>query len=456
MRKKYFEYAIGSIGALTAAFFLTAAILNGRVMPGTEINGYDVSFRRREELQGLLEQQKRAGYQLVLRDIHGKTSMLTGEALGLSCRYPVEELPAQNPLLWGSYLFRTEKYQLTPELGFEETALRALLSAEGAPLSPDVKRTMPRDAFLTGYIPGEGYRVAPEIDGDTPEEELLYEAVAAAIRGDQSFLDLSEAGVYKRAERRREDPGLTAQAAELNEKTRARISHLFGQDKYTLNADTYIRWLLPLEDGSLSVDMPQAEAYILQLKEMTDTAGTTRDFRTEDGRLIELKGPYGYRLSEKPEGEQLSAEILSGSIVEREPVYSQAGASRVGSDYGSRYVEVDLGRQRVFYIENGEILLATDCVTGNVARGHSTPPGIYPITYKTTNATLRGEDYEAHVSYWMPFNRGIGLHDATWRGRFGGNIYRYSGSHGCINLPFSAASELYQKVEKGLPVICHY
>ena len=53
----------------------------------------------------------------------------------------------------------------------------------------------------------------------------------------------------------------------------------------------------------------------------------------------------------------------------------------------------------------------------------------------------------------MPFNRGIGFHDATWRSRFGGEIYLTAGSHGCVNLPFAAAKELYENVYSGLPVV---
>ena len=60
------------------------------------------------------------------------------------------------------------------------------------------------------------------------------------------------------------------------------------------------------------------------------------------------------------------------------------------------------------------------------------------------------------VSYWMPFNGNIGMHDASWRSSFGGDIYKTNGSHGCINLPVSVAQELYGYVEKGTPVICYY
>ena len=46
--------------------------------------------------------------------------------------------------------------------------------------------------------------------------------------------------------------------------------------------------------------------------------------------------------------------------------------------------------------------------------------------------------------------------DATWRGKFGGEIYKRSGSHGCVNLPLSAAKHIYEKVEKNFPVVTYW
>ena len=64
--------------------------------------------------------------------------------------------------------------------------------------------------------------------------------------------------------------------------------------------------------------------------------------------------------------------------------------------------------------------------------------------------------YESFVSYWMCFlGHGYGLHDASWRSNFGGDIYKYSGSHGCVNLPTNKAPELYNLISVGTVVIIH-
>ena len=98
----------------------------------------------------------------------------------------------------------------------------------------------------------------------------------------------------------------------------------------------------------------------------------------------------------------------------------------------------------------------TPCVTGNPNNGHVTPCGAFRITYCERNAILKGANYRTPVSYWMPFNGDIGLHDATWQKSFGGQRYREGyGSHGCVNLPLSAAGTIFSYVQAGFPVLMY-
>ena len=109
----------------------------------------------------------------------------------------------------------------------------------------------------------------------------------------------------------------------------------------------------------------------------------------------------------------------------------------------------------MYLYKRNNVILDSDVVTGCVALGRGTPGGIYSVAYKQSPAILVGEDYETPVTYWMPFNGGIGFHDATWRGSFGGTIYMYAGSHGCVNMPYYKAQELFGLIEAGMPVIVY-
>lgn len=116
------------------------------------------------------------------------------------------------------------------------------------------------------------------------------------------------------------------------------------------------------------------------------------------------------------------------------------------------FIVVDISSQKLTLYRNNEILVETDIVTGQRYE-HDTPTGMYSIKKKETDTFLTGEDYYTHVDYWMPFNGGIGLHDADWRSKFGGTIYERNGSHGCINIPPKYADDVYENVDKGTKVL---
>lgn len=102
----------------------------------------------------------------------------------------------------------------------------------------------------------------------------------------------------------------------------------------------------------------------------------------------------------------------------------------------------------------------TPCVTGNVRNGHSTPTGVFFLKNKNRKVYLEGYNddgskYSSFVEYWMRFNQGIGMHDASWRYNFGGNIYLTGGSHGCVNMPKDAAAITYENIDETMPIIVY-
>ena len=174
-------------------------------------------------------------------------------------------------------------------------------------------------------------------------------------------------------------------------------------------------------------------------------------------------GDYGWMLDQKKEVKRLKKILKEGKdetldpIWKQEPYYKKATKS---NDIGDTYIEVSIGQQTVWLVKNGKTVLESPVVTGNVKMGSGTPGGTYQIEYLQRNTKLKGYNYdgtpyESPVSYWMPFNGGIGLHDATWRGSFGGSEYLTGGSHGCVNMPLGDAAALYSQVEKGMPVVVY-
>ena len=117
------------------------------------------------------------------------------------------------------------------------------------------------------------------------------------------------------------------------------------------------------------------------------------------------------------------------------------------------FVIIDLSDQRLWLYDNNDLLLSTSIVTGK--NDTPTRKGLFKIYKKQTDRYLTGEDYRAYVNYWMPFDGGIGMHDASWRKKFGGNIYIKDGSHGCVNIPKNIADDIFEEVEVGTKVLVH-
>ncbi len=123
---------------------------------------------------------------------------------------------------------------------------------------------------------------------------------------------------------------------------------------------------------------------------------------------------------------------------------------------GDTYIEVNMGKQELTYYVDGKLNMNMPIVTGNVNRGRGTPTGIFPVYNKRYHTNLVGPNYVSYVNYWLGVNKGVGIHDATWRSKFGEEIYKKDGSHGCINCPLDLVSTLWEVVEVGTPVILYY
>lgn len=117
-----------------------------------------------------------------------------------------------------------------------------------------------------------------------------------------------------------------------------------------------------------------------------------------------------------------------------------------------KYILIDISDQTLKYYVKGKVKLKSNVVTGGP--GNRTPKGHFRLRSKSRNITLRGNGYSSYVKYWMAFiGSEYGIHDASWRSKFGGTIYKKSGSHGCPNMPRKNAAKLYKMAPIGTRVI---
>lgn len=453
-----------SLGVLFV--FLLGLLIAGSVYcsshfsKGTIINEIDASGLTMEELESRMRE-----YVLTVRERTGEggyiTETITGDQIGVTVSNTDELngiLKQQNILKAISSYIKGEQQVYTVEnlYAYVDSALMtAILKLQGFQES---FVTGPENAHISEYDPQTGYRIVPEIRGNVLNQTKTIQTVETAVDALLTEIDLEKAGCYEEPSVYADDAKLTERLEQMKQYTDLRIVYHFGQQEEVIDGSVLSGWLLVDEEtNKVSVSEEKIDDFVVMLRKKYDTIFRSREFQTSYGKTITIEGgDYGWWMNYSQEQEQLKEMIENGESGERIPVYYQTAAVYGSQDYGNTYIEINLTAQHLFLYVNGEKKMESEFVSGNAARGFDTPAGIYGITYKEQDAMLVGENYETPVSYWMPFNGNIGLHDAIWRDSFGADIYKKSGSHGCINMPYLKAKELYGEIAKGTPVICYY
>lgn len=422
----------------------------------TYIDGQNVSYHTVRSVKNTIDTYMRE-YTLTVNGREHASFVICPEDIDMTIQAVSNEKSIkkkQNGFLWFLYLNDNRKdYKTSYEVTYDKEKLYQFLKDQDCMQEKNMEK--PKDAYVA--VEKSEAVIIPETEGSYLDTDKVQKVIETALEQVKATTDLDKEACYENAE-------ITADSKEIADRKKAletylavRINYSIDRVSWTLDASTFGDWLY-YDAGKWKFKKKSVQAYVEQLAEIYDTVGTTRTFQTYTGRYVEETGSrYGWKIDVEAETKGLRETLASGRSQERIPEFSQTGAAYTKSDdIGYSYVEVDLTNQHVYLIVSGKLVTDSPCVTGCVKNGHGTPDGLYSVTYKESPSVLRGEDYETKVNFWMPFNRGIGLHDATWRSEFGGDIYYSSGSHGCVNLPYKKAAVIYENIYAGMPVICYY
>lgn len=428
-------------------------------LPGTIVDGMDVTGKTASEVEDAIMEQLK-GYTLTINGREDLSESITGESVGLYAEFDDtldKAIASQKPMDWRKYRFGKAVNEVNTDalLRYSDDMLNE--AVEGLSCMDEENMREPEDAKISDYDSVTGsYSIIKEDEGTELQEDKVKEAVATAIMSLAESVDLEEQGCYLAPSVTSEDEALKTACETMNKYVGAKITYKFGDKAETLNGNEIHNWLT-VNGTSVSVSESKAAEYVKNLASTCNTAYKPKTLKTSYGKTVTITtGNYGWKIDQAKETAALVSLIKNGEQTSREPEYSQKAASHSGNDYGNTYVEINLTAQHLYFYANGKLLVESDFVSGNAAKGWSTPAGAYSITYKQRNATLKGQGYATPVSYWMPFNGGIGLHDANWRKTFGGTIYKNGGSHGCVNLPPAVAKTIYENISAGDPVLCYH
>lgn len=449
------------IGLGALGYYLYEQANSGLFFEETQINGYDVSGMTCKEVLLLLERDYSAP-KIELKE-KGETALtLTLEEMG----YEIDQMELldnlqdcmrqQNLRLLFSLLDGNE-FEVEVPFDYDETIFQDTITS--------AKLAQPRitSADATLEFDGTEYYIEPEIYGNELDDADLrvlvkdfVDKLTANDRPQQdAVIDIPESFYFL--------PAVTQDNAQMNSLMniynsycKAKVVLTFGDKKEVIDWNTIQGWL-DIEDGVGTLREEEIYNYAYALAARYDTLYYNREFVAHDGRTIKYESSdYGYQLDRDGEAAQLISDIQSNTKVKRDPVYAVEGYKRNGrDDICGNYVEVNLTQQHLWFYLDGELIVETDIVSGLPKDGRETVTGVFCIPYKKSPETLKGDTWEEEVTYWMPFFDGQGLHDAPWRGSFGGNIYQSNGSHGCVNLPGDAARRIYENMPERFPIFLY-
>ena len=419
-----------SIAAAAGLVYLEGAtVFAGRFPLGATINGTDVSLKTVAEAENLCSLTDPSTYSLTITGRDNFSAVITGEEIGLNGDTSVDlsDLVSSGK----NYSWITDNIK-----GVN------LTTGSSSDLNLDEQALQDKVVELTKGI-------------DNLDTNKAFTAIESAIMSGQTSLSLDDAGCYTSQEVEIADTELSTKDG-IDSIESFTVSLNFEGTLETIDFDTIKSWLIE-DNGSITVDQTKVADYVQTLVNKYNTTGNTRTLaKTGGGTVSIVPGTYGWALDSESTAASIINAITAQQTATIDPVWSNKGTVLSQTqDWGGDYVEIDLDSQHVYVYRDGVCVFDTDCVSGKASTGHGTPDGAFYIMFCQKDATLKGEGYSTPVSYWMPFYMGVGMHDATWRSAFGGTIYATGGSHGCVNLPLSAAQTIFSKVYAGMPVFVY-
>ena len=457
-------------------------------LDGTTLNGEDVSGMTPEQIANRIDREYR-GKDVPVLVCEGSSDVLDGMLSQFGYTFIKEEL--QQKLddafaeqhsdlshIWHA-LRQGDSLSIETAFSCNEQVLQDKVRVENL----SVARTQTVDPAVAFNEEIQRYYVEPGKRGDEIDEQamqaLVKDALDAAVREDSlpEFIRIPlEEKVYCSPEPAGNIEELEAECLSLNKEvvrdtwSDMTVTYTFGNETEVLGYDTFRDWLLIDDDLRVTLDTDKAAAWVADLAGRYDTLYLDRTFTSTTGRTITWYGGqngYGYSIRQDAELQELAGELLAKQPVARDPVYVTANEwgnpyylTRNGhDDLCGTYLDIDLSAQHLWFYRDYQLIIETDFVSGTADGKHDTQVGVFPLAYKESPSVLRGSQadggYEQKVQYWMPFYEGQGLHDANWRGSFGGSIYLYDGSHGCINLPPYAAQTIYENIPTGTAILIY-
>ena len=439
--------------ALAAVYIAGCCYYRSHFYGGGTVFGIPMRGQTAEALKEQIH-QKVGEYQLQITTRDGQ-EIISAEQVGLQYddQGEVEQLLEEQKTAAWFLMAASPKDDRDIHMTLDEGKLEETI--RGLSCMQEANMTAPTDAHLE-YVDG-AFAIQPETYGNQLTYETVYETVRDSLTAGETEISLDELSCYAAPQIYQDDEKLQEECDAVNRMIDVQITYDFSDRQMVVDKSVIKDWITFGDNYTYGLNREAVDDYVYNMAYDTDTFGLRRTFRTHGGQEITLKGgDYGWCIHKSKTAEQLIGLIEAGDSVTVEPVYLYSGICRDTNDIGGNYVEISIAAQRMWVYRDGQCIVDTPVVTGNPSRGWDTPAGgVWAVDARISPYTLTGQDYNSDVTYWLPFNGNVGIHDADWRSSFGGSIYKTNGSHGCVNTPVSAMKTVYENVQIGYPIVVY-
>lgn len=459
---------IWTVIVLGSALFLAAnmafaAIYADRILPGVKVGSVNVGGMSRAQARGALSRQAEQFSVQVELD----NKIFTVDPRRFGGRYDVEATVSQAYLigrqrvfdLLGWWMDARSDGQIKLAYNMNRPQLQAYVSGFASQNS-----IAPIDARIV--IQSGKVKVEPDKAGLAIDKNVLLEKI------DASLASFTTKPIVV-------NPTPVAAAVQVNDTNAAvnlakqimnlKVTLTYEGRAFKPSANEIGSWIAfkssPSQKVVPYIDSSRVKGYMQSVAAAVDVAPVNKKVDLINGvaKVIQ-EGKEGKSIDQDGAVAAIAAGLEERRSVEHALVSKSVPYKTINTEVvsleGGRYIEVNLTLQRLWLWDNNQVILTSPITSGASGAGFPTVTGLFAIYYKTTNTYLNGRpygwDYYVHVDYWMPFYKGYGLHDASWRnGVFGGQDYIYNGSHGCVNLPLDTAAFIYNWAAVGTPVWVH-
>lgn len=457
-RKRLRIIRISLIAAALVAYATGIWYFSSHFLPGTTVDGVDASLMDTAQLSDAIE-QRASSYELQLIGPNDFTTTISSADISMASeatQVADEALARTTPALWLPTLLAPQHMLIDANVTYDQERLAQLVSE--AVDAYNAEAEPPTNASASYDEESQTFVISPDALGTALDAEPLVQAATSACTELLASTSVGDEAL-RRPEVTHDSEQLVASVDQANGILDRGVNVACdGNVIATADRNTIASWMTILDDQSL--DISHVQDWVESNEDIV-AAGNA----TDEEHVWELDSWATavdvHRVMEQDLGDD--AQVIRYAVVTKP-------AATPGAKERGRHVDVNLTTQFCrFYDSDGTVIWDSYCVTGgwDYEKGvmHETPTGTFHLENKQTGVTLIGADldndqkpdYESYVNYWMPFYMNdVGFHDATWRSEFGGDIRSWWGSHGCINLPYDKAVELWDLIVVGDEVVVHY